>query len=1077
MKNYINYHNHTSFSNINTPDSTISNRDRAMRVAELGQSVLSSVEHGWVGRFIETIELSKEFNVKPLLGTEAYFVKNRLEKDKTNAHIILLAKNESGRKAINRILSEANVSGYYYRPRIDLDLIESLPKNDVWATTACLGGIWKYEDSENILEQLLSHFENNLFLEVQNHHTESQKELNKKILELSNRYHISIIAGMDSHMIYPNQAKERDDYLLSRGIEYPDEDNWFLDFPSYEEAYKRFEEQNVLSNTKIEEVLDNTNIFADVEEYRSIIFDQNIIKLPTLYPNHKQEDKNKILENLVWKKWEEEKTNISETLHPYYESEIKKELSTVFETNMADYFLLDYEVIKKGKEIGGQITLTGRGSSPSFFLCKLLGFTTVDRISASVKLFPERFISSERLLETKSLPDIDFNLGNPEVFAKAQEMVLGEGHSYPMIAFGTVKTSGAWKLYSRISDVDFETANKISEQLQKYDMDLKHVDSEEEKELLNVLDYIDPKYHKIFKESEKYLGLVNSATVHPCAYLLGSDFDIREEFGLIKIKTGSVEHICACCDGLFAENYKLLKNDLLKVNVVKLIYGVYDRIKLRPHTIPELLKLCENDKSVWDVYANGWTKGINQFEQDGTRGRATKYKPQNISQVSAFVAAIRPGFKSNYQQFESRLPFEYGVKSLDELIQTKEFPYSYMLYQENAMQVLAYAGIPIAKTYEIIKNIAKKRVEKVKKYREQFIKGMEKRLVENENLNKEEAKKVAMMTWQIIDDSSLYSFNASHSYSVAGDSLYGAYLKSHYPLEFYEVFLNILEEDCDKDRISEVKIEAQEAYGIKFPSLKFGQDNRKIVANLDTKEITQSMQILKGFGSAIGEKFYKLSTEYIGNDFLELLIYAEENGYLSSKWESLIKINYFDKFGKNEKLYNIYKEFTSGENKYQKTYSEKTKQKRLTGLKEIWNSLPNKRFSFLTQLNLERELLGSIQTYYPELKKYRAKIKEESKYYYIKDLNLQFAPRLQCYNLEKGTQGSLKMYKNTYYNHPFSIGAIIKLRPGWYEAKENTTLIDGKYIPTGTGVTYFINKFELVKPEELDKILEEKDNA
>ena len=115
------------------------------------------------------------------------------------------------------------------------------------------------------------------------------------------------------------------------------------------------------------------------------------------------------------------------------------------------------------------------------------------------------------------------------------------------------------------------------------------------------------------------------------------------------------------------------------------------------------------------------------------------------------------------------------------------------------------------------------------------------------------------------------------------------------------------------------KIEAQEAYGIRFPSLKFGQDNRKIIANISTNEINQSMQILKGFGNAVGEKFYQLSTEFVGNDFLELLIYAEENGYLSAKWDSLIKINYFDKFGKNEKLYNIYKEFTEGENKYQKT--------------------------------------------------------------------------------------------------------------------------------------------------------------
>jgi len=1079
MNNYINYHSHTSMSNISTPDSVISNRDRAIRASELKQTVLSGVEHGWMGKVIETIELSKEFNIKPLLGSEVYAVKNRFEKDKTNAHLILLAKNENGRKSINRLLSESNVSGFYYKARCDFELLFNLPKNDVWVTTACIAGFpWKYEDSENIIEQLLDHFENNLFLEVQNHHTDSQKILNKRIVELSNRYHIPLIAGMDSHMIYPNQAQERDDYLLSRGIEYPDEQNWFLDFPSYEEALQRFKDQGVLNDVKIEEALDNTNIFNDVKEYNSIVFNPDIIKLPTLYPNHKQEDKNKILETLVWSKWEQEKNNIFSSQHAYYEGEIRKELDTIFETNMADYFLLDYEVIKKGKEMGGQITLTGRGSAVSFYISKLLDFTTVDRIAASVKLFPERFISAERLLETKSLPDIDFNLGNPEVFVKAQEIIIGEGHSYPMIAFGTVKASGAWKLFSRISNIDFDTANDVSMQLQKYDMDLKHAESEEEKESLDVLDYIEPKYHNIFNESKKYLGLVNSLTPHPCATLLFNNGDIREEFGLIKIKTGNVEHICACCDGLFAENYKLLKNDLLKVNVVKLIYGVYERINLCPHTIPELLKVCENDKSVWDVYANGWTKGINQFEQTGTRGRATKYKPHNISELSAFVAAVRPGFKSNYDAFESRQAFEYGVKSLDELIQTKEFPYSFMIYQENAMQVMAYAGIPIAKTYEIIKNIAKKRVEKVKKYKDQFITGMKKKLVDDENLNAEEAKKVALMTWQIIDDSSRYSFNSAHAYSVAGDSLYGAYLKSHYPLEFYEVFLNILEEDGDKNRLSEVKIEAQEAYGIKFPSLKFGQDNRKIVANAATKEINQSMQILKGFGNTVGEKFYNLSLDFLGNDFLELLVYAEESGYMSAKWDKLIKINYFDKFGSNGKLYEIYKEFTDGENKYQKTYVEKTKIKRLETLKEIWNNLPNKKIPFNQQLKNEFEILGTIQSIYPELNKKYKEEKFPTKYYYIKDLNLTYAPRLECYNLAKGTQGSIKMYKATYNNKPFSVGAIIKLKQGWYEEKPNTKPnINNVFVPDGTGTHYIISKFELVTPEELDKILEEKTNA
>jgi len=125
--NYVNYHCHSEYSNVSTPDVVIKNIDRVKRVVELGQTVMSGVEHGTLGNYFEVMEFAKENNVKPLFGTEAYFVENRLEKDSTNAHIIFLAKNETGRKHINRIISEANVTGFYYKPRLDMSLLLSIP--------------------------------------------------------------------------------------------------------------------------------------------------------------------------------------------------------------------------------------------------------------------------------------------------------------------------------------------------------------------------------------------------------------------------------------------------------------------------------------------------------------------------------------------------------------------------------------------------------------------------------------------------------------------------------------------------------------------------------------------------------------------------------------------------------------------------------------------------------------------------------------------------------------------------------------------------------------------------------------
>lgn len=1049
--NYVNYHRHDFYSNLMVSDSTVSPEDYAKRATGLNQTILSSVNHGFPSRYIEHHELAKQYNLKFLFGVEAYIVKDRIEKDRTNAHIILLAKNEFGRKAINRILSEANLTGFYYRPRIDMELLLSLPKDDIWVTTACLAGIWQYENYEELILKISKHFGKNFFLEVQYHHTESQAELNKKIIDLSNKHNIGIVFGTDSHYIYPDQAQERDDYLLSKHISYENEEGWFLDYPSCDEAIKRFQKQGVLNKYQIKEAINNTNIFNEVEQYDSIVFNTNI-KLPSIYPHLIQEDKNKKLTDLIWLKWDEEKNNVSQNKWDTYKKEIEKELSIIVETNMADYFLLDYEIIKKGKELGGHLTQTGRGSGPSFYTAKLLDFTTIDRISAKVKLFPERFMTKERILETGSLPDFDFNIGNPEIFAQAQTEIMGANHSYPMVAYGTLRPKAAWKLYARATNIDFETANNVSEEIGKYEKEVLYAEDGEE-DFISISDFIGKEYIDSYNESTKYLGVVAQASVHPCAWLLLNQ-NIKEEIGLIRIK----DHICCLMDGKWAEEYSFLKNDLLKVNVVELIHRVYKRINIEPHTLPKLIEICKDNKNVWDVYANAWTMGINQVEKSTTSGRAAKYKPTNISELSAFVASIRPGFKSNYRQFESREQFSYDIPSLDSIIQTKEFPQSYLLYQENAMSVLAYAGIPVNETYDIVKNIAKKRYDKIFKYKDIFLSGMTEKIISLENKTREESNRIAHMTWQVVEDSSRYSFNSSHAYSVAGDSLYGAYLKSHYPVEFYEVLMSILEESGDKNRLAKVVSEAERAYGIKFPRFRFGQDNRYIKGNSQKKEITASLKTIKGFGNKIGESLYLLGQNHY-DSFLDFLIDAEEKGHKSKKYESLIKIHYFNMFGGNLKLLKIYNEFTSGKNRYSKKHADKTKEKRIVALREFSNNIKDEKIPIIEQILSDQEILGYINTIYPNIDK---------RYIVVQSLNLKFAPRIDAYCLYNGKTVSLKIYKKTYENNYFLGGDILFCNN--FEKKAPVKFKNGEYLEDlSAPPQYWLLDYDIISSEDFDK--------
>lgn len=557
---YQNYHRHSHYSNIILADSVATNEDYCKRAVELGHQLISSCEHGTQGNYRECADLAARYGLHWRYVTEAYFVKDRKEKDKTNAHLILAARTRKGIGDLNFALSEANVSGYYYRPRVDLDLVLSLDPRDVFITTACVGGIFRYgfEEAEKLIRILHSHFRDSMMLEVQYHHTPTQINVNNFLLSMYRKYGIPLIAGMDSHFIYPEDEQLRNQRLEANHITYEHEADWFMDYPSDDVAYQRFVDQGVLSPAQIKEALDNTNIFLTFEDVK---FDKSK-KLPTLYPDLTQEERNEKYRQLVMQKWNEYKPLVPPDMWPSYESGIAYETDTITSTNTSDYFLLDYELVRRARMKGGQLTLTGRGSAPSYFTNMLLGFTNMDRFALPITMYPDRFISKDRLL-AGSLPDIDCNCGEVEPFAQAQAEIMGEWRSAPMVAFGTLKRASAWKMYCRADNVPFDIANKISDMLKSYELDYKHADDDARDEI-NVFDYVPKEYHEQLRMSEKYLGMIDSISPHPCAYLLCTE-DIRREIGIFRLSTKSGKKgilYAAFIDGATADAYGYLKNDL-----------------------------------------------------------------------------------------------------------------------------------------------------------------------------------------------------------------------------------------------------------------------------------------------------------------------------------------------------------------------------------------------------------------------------------------------------------------------------------------------------------------------------------
>lgn len=995
-----NFHKHTDDTNPIIKDSPITYEMLAKKTIENGGKILSSVSHGWQGRYHICYEVAKKYDLKFIFGTEAYWVKNRLEKDKTNSHLILLAKNRNGFECINEILSMANIDGYLYRPRIDLDLIfNKLPKKDVFITSSCLAG-WKYDDIEEIWLKFYNHFQDNFMLEIQMHNTEEQKDINQRILNMHKKYGIKMIVGLDTHFLNRDDKALRDDLLLSGGIKYHESEcGWEMDYPTTEEVYNRFIKQGIFTEEQIIQAIDNTNI---VLEFDDIDFDRSI-KLPTIYKDLTQEEKNDKFKTIINKEFQNfvKKNKIPKEKLKAYIDAIRNETKVILNTNMTEYFLINYEIIKKGVEKGGVITPSARGSAGSFLLNTLFGFSSMDRISSPIKLFPERFLTEDRI-KAGSLVDIDFNVNNAKPFIEAQKEILGEDYAFPMIAFGTIKVKSGFKLYARSKNLSFEIANNISKQIDLYTKALSKA-KDEEKEHISIYDYVEKEYHNYIKESENYLGIVVDKKVAPCSHILYTANDIKKEIGIIRMINSVTKEVtlCACIEGHVADRFGYMKNDILTVTVLDIIANTYKKINKEIHTTKELSDIVQNNKKVWEIYEKGLTICVNQCESESTTKKVMNYKPKNISELAGFIASIRPSFKSMYPIYESRQPFQYNIKAFDDLIQTEEMKNSFILYQEQLMQTFNFAGFPIDECYSIIKAVAKKNPEKLIKLKKQFIDGFANKIKETEpHLSEEIVLENCNKVWRIIEDSASYSFNASHSLAYTYDSLYCAYLKAYYPFEFYSVILETYSQKGEKDKVKAIINEMKKGFNIDIGKYNFYLNNSEFAIDKENNLILPCLNTVKNIGKNTPKELW-YAPKNITN-FIDLLVYIKENTSIKkNEIEILIKIDYFENFAYSKKLMHIFEIFN---NLYKKNNSEKTKIKKIEKLKEVFNEIKNEDYSIIEKLIFNLEFLGYSNIIIP-------KAKENS--YIVIDKFIEYGKHIMhLYQIKTGKV--LKVYMNDF---------------------------------------------------------------
>ena len=463
------------------------------------------------------------------------------------------------------------------------------------------------------------------------------------------------------------------------------------------------------------------------------------------------------------------------------------------------------------------------------------------------------------------------------------------------MAVEKLKVKAAWQLYAGANDVSPSDANQISKYIDEYEKKLKHAD-DDEKEDIHVEDFIPNEYIELFKQSNEYQGITINLKVHACAVIL-FDGDIRKEIGLISAisRTTGKRTLCACIEGKMLDDFGLTKEDFLIVDSVSLTYEFFQALNQLVPSFGDLLEMVRNDKATWDIYAKGITCCVNQCEKEATIQKVMKYKPKTPGELSAFIAAIRPGFASLLNAFLSRSEYTTGEKEIDKILFNASGS-NWMLYQELIMIVLNYLGMEMGDTYKVIKNISKKKYrdhpEELQKLKAKLIVSWKEKIGNTDNFDK---------VWQVIQDSASYSFNSSHSAAMMGDSLYQAWFKAHNTRLFYEVAIRHYQQKGKKDKIDALVKEAMKFYGYKMGDYRFGDDNRQVSIDEETHIIYPNMSSLKGFGDAIGETLYNLRDNKY-ESFIDLYQDMISNGINKTIIDKLISINYFIKFGSPIKL-------------------------------------------------------------------------------------------------------------------------------------------------------------------------------
>ena len=773
--NFTHLHVHTEYSLL---DGSNKIKEYVDRVRELGMDSAAITDHGVMYGVIDFYRAARAAGINPILGCEVYvapgsrFDREAGSGDDRYYHLVLLAENNQGYSNLMKIVSKGFVEGFYYKPRVDLSLLEKYHEGII-ALSACLAGEvarfltrGMYEDAKKAALRYQDIFgKGNFFLELQDHGIPEQQNVNQQLLKMHRETGIELVATNDVHYTLAEDAQPHDVLLcLQTGKKLADEDRMRYEGGQY---YVKSPEEMERLFPYAPEALENTHKIA---QRCHVEIEFGVTKLPK-FDVPEGYTSWEYLNELCFKGLEERYQPVTEEL----KERLNYELSTIRNMGYVDYFLIVWDFIKYARDHDIMVG-PGRGSAAGSLVAYTLGITQLDPIRYDL-LF-ERFLNPERV----SMPDIDVDF----CFERRQEVIdyvrrkYGDDCVVQIVTFGTLAARGVIRDVGRVMDLPYAQVDTIAKMIPQ--------------ELNITIDkalQMNPEFKKAYEEQKEIHDLIDTAkrleglprhtSMHAAGVVI-SQKDVSEYVPLSRASDGSIVTQFTMTT---LEELGLLKMDFLGLRTLTVIQNAVHLIEQDAGVKLDMQHIDYNDKKVLDSLGTGRSDGVFQLESAGMKNFMKELKPQSLEDVIAGISLYRPGpmdFIPQYIRGKNRPDtIKYDCPQLEPILKPT---YGCIVYQEQVMQIVRnLAGYTLGRSDLVRRAMSKKKAAVMEKERQNFVYGNEEEGVPGciaNGISEQTANK-------IYDDMiyfAKYAFNKSHAAAYAVVSYQTAFLKYYYPVEF-----------------------------------------------------------------------------------------------------------------------------------------------------------------------------------------------------------------------------------------------------------------------------------------------------